>query len=938
MKKLLLLFTFLLLAAGFALTANAAVGDADGNNKISAADARYVLRAAVRLEHPDDALRRKCDVDHDGAVTASDARLVLRVAVKLDKFTHPALTGNEPVVRMKPATCTAPGETAYQCACGDLITVAVPAKGHVPAAAVTENYKKPACDETGSYDAVVYCKVCKEELSRTNETIPTLPHTPGDETEENRVETTCAAPGGYDTAVYCTVCGNEVSRVHTEIPALPHTPGEAVTENDTPPTCAAVGGYDTVVYCTVCKNELSRAHTEVETLPHTPGEAVTENETPPTCAAIGGYDTVVYCTVCGNELSREHTDVDKLPHTPGEETEENRVEPTCAAPGGYDTAVYCTECGILLYRIHTELAALPHTPGDPVKENIVETSCTGAGGYDTVVYCTVCENELSRAHTDIPMLSHEMTEILPEAYIGAGPIYTGPVYYCALCGLCYTDAEGKTATEGYYNTLAAALAAAEEGDTVALVRDVTLTEDLTVPAGVTLLLPYAPGALIVNDAYQSLPYASAAANDAVPAVTPAGEQVSVTLTLSGCTLTVDENALLCIGGQYSGLQPIGGGTYGSHAELQIEADASLLIKGTLSAYGYITGEGEASLQGGTLYMPLIVTDYHGGTYSAIAYAMETVSPFNSIAAVNVQCPLVMDSAASVYGYYALYANETHNTSTGALISADEGLLRLSEGASLRFTYHPEVAVEGFPGVGRTEIEAEGDITVQSFQMRISYISVRTADVQFPVSWNFGYTQKTGVLTVSQALRLLPGSALTVGPAAKLNVLSALHVMDGFAPQLYSAATYPAGTALAAAGLPERARLIVDGEMTVADGAAFTGIAESNGTGTIVLAENAILTATLTDGVLAGERLLTNITAQYTNKTAYACTARIINAEGAPVALTAGHTYTAAPAAIGELAGYSCVRYTGTAEEFTEETVDVTYTAPQKLAGMWEIYE
>ena len=940
MKKLLLVFTFVLLAVSFTFSANAALGDTDNNKKITAADARYVLRAAVRLEYPDEELRKRCDVDHDGAITAADARMVLRVAVGLDSFTHPALTGDEAIVRIKPATCTEPGEIAYRCVCGDEIPVAIPAKGHTPAAAITEHYKKPTCTVEGSYDKVVYCKVCKEELSRTPETIPMLPHTPGEPFEENRVETTCAAPGGYDTVTLCTVCGNEIGREHTEIPALPHTPGEPFEENRVETTCAAPGGYDTVILCTVCEAEISREHTEIPALPHTPGDEITENRVEPTCTSVGGYDTVIYCTVCSTELSRVHTEIPALPHTPGDEITENRVEPTCTSVGGYDTVIYCTVCSTELSRVHTEIPALPHTPGEAVTENRVEPTCTSAGGYDTVTYCTACGTELSRVHTDLEKQPHQMILILPEAYIGEGPVSDAPLYYCGLCETYYEDADGTVpaAADGYYKTLADAISAAGEGDTVILVRSAVLTEDLTVPAGVTLLLPYAPDALTVNAEDHALRFANAEANGVVAAVTPAGEQVSVALTLSGCTLTVEKDAMLVVGGTYSGAQPIGGGTYGSHAEIRIEEDAALLVKGTLSTYGYITGAGETTLAGGALYTPMVVTDYHGGTFSALSYAMHYTSPFNSYAAVNVQCPLSMDSASAVFGYYVLYASDNQNASTGPIISSDEGMFRLGEGAAMRFVYHPEYAVAGFPNIGRTEIVAEGDITVQSFQLKATKdIIVKTAKINYPIPWNFSYTQKSGTLTLTQGLRLLPGAELMIGKDAALHVEKALFVFDGFAPQLYSAGVYPSGELLSAAGLPERGRLVVDGVMTVADGAAFGGLVETNGTGRVELSETAVLSAVEADGLLLSEHLL-SITAIATNKTEYACVARIVNAAGGIAEMEAGKVYVGAPSEGTALESYTYTKYSGDYESYNTEEVTVAYTSPQELAGSWSILD
>lgn len=56
-------------------------GDVDNDGKITANDARLVLRAAVNLEK---VVKYYADIDVDGRITASDARIVLRKSVGLD--------------------------------------------------------------------------------------------------------------------------------------------------------------------------------------------------------------------------------------------------------------------------------------------------------------------------------------------------------------------------------------------------------------------------------------------------------------------------------------------------------------------------------------------------------------------------------------------------------------------------------------------------------------------------------------------------------------------------------------------------------------------------------------------------------------------------------------------------------------------------------------
>ncbi len=58
-------------------------GDASPDGKITAGDARTILRIAAKLEQPDDVTKESADINSDGKVTSSEARNVLRFAAKL---------------------------------------------------------------------------------------------------------------------------------------------------------------------------------------------------------------------------------------------------------------------------------------------------------------------------------------------------------------------------------------------------------------------------------------------------------------------------------------------------------------------------------------------------------------------------------------------------------------------------------------------------------------------------------------------------------------------------------------------------------------------------------------------------------------------------------------------------------------------------------------
>lgn len=84
-------------------------------------------------------------------------------------------------VQGTPATCTEAGisDSSYCDICGEIIQKSeqIPVSEHTPAKAVVENEIPANCEESGSYDSVVLCSVCSQELSRKSVFVSALGHT-----------------------------------------------------------------------------------------------------------------------------------------------------------------------------------------------------------------------------------------------------------------------------------------------------------------------------------------------------------------------------------------------------------------------------------------------------------------------------------------------------------------------------------------------------------------------------------------------------------------------------------------------------------------------------------------------------------------------------------------------------------------------------------------
>ena len=85
----------------------------------------------------------------------------------------------------------------------------------VPHTYSESDYVAPTCKDLGSVK-----KTCECGRSYTDEIPVTDTHTPLDPVRENEVPATCKDEGSYDEVVYCGVCGEELSRENKTIPAL----------------------------------------------------------------------------------------------------------------------------------------------------------------------------------------------------------------------------------------------------------------------------------------------------------------------------------------------------------------------------------------------------------------------------------------------------------------------------------------------------------------------------------------------------------------------------------------------------------------------------------------------------------------------------------------------------------------------------------------------
>ncbi len=303
------------------------------------------------------------------------------------------------------ATCGKDGSKTVTTSCSDCgyvisveNNVVIPAtKNHTPAAAVKENVKPATCETAETYDSVVYCSVCGQEISRTQMTgEAALGHKWG---EWKHDDSTAKAESKHTRT-----CENDAT--HTDSAACNFT--SQVTQNQTADqpeittyTCKDCG-YS---YTEETKPALGHTHNYgAPVADYTSGQAFVE-----------GKDYTHTATCTGEGTCSQPTKTDKCTFDNGVETK----AATCTEDGV--KTFTCTECG------GTYTVAIPatgHAWG--------QWSHDAATAEADATHTRVCANDASHKDTKACDFTAKVTQ---EATLDQAEITT---YTCKDCGYSYT--------------------------------------------------------------------------------------------------------------------------------------------------------------------------------------------------------------------------------------------------------------------------------------------------------------------------------------------------------------------------------------------------------------------------------------------------------------------------------------------------------------------
>ena len=288
---------------------------------------------------------------------------------------------------------------------------------------------------------------------------------------------------------------------------------------------------------------------------------------------------------------------------------------------------------------------------------------------------------------------------------------------------------------------------------ITLATDGSISGTYTIPAGITLLIPFdAAGTLYTN--------APAAIR-----TTPASKAFR-TLTMSeGTSITV--NGAISLGGRYFAA---GGGQQGrpvgDYGYIKMADNSSITVKngGNLYAWGFISGSGSVLAESGaTVYEFYQIADFRGG--SASSGMGHGVFPFSQYFVQNIEVPLTLNAGANEQVYSGVYAMSTTYT-TAINFIGDNGMFKLTSGS---FTKDYDEKTD------RLVFTVNGEAALNTLSLKLANMSVNSASYVLPITNNITINIQSGNVTINQDTALLAGVEVNIAEGAGLTVANGKNI-------------------------------------------------------------------------------------------------------------------------------------------------------------------
>lgn len=234
------------------------------------------------------------------------------------------------------------------------------------------------------------------------------------------------------------------------------------------------------------------------------------------------------------------------------------------------------------------------------------------------------------------------------------------------------------------------------------------------------------------------------------------------------TLTVPENTTINVAGELNVNSRVfvfghheTGTPASTHGQIILEADTSTInVTGTLYCYGFIIGEGTVNNYGNA-YELLQLVDWRGATAAGVWKTSGTSNfLFSQYYVQNIECNYVVNEGSLSYAVISLAVNKTLVQQNRPFIGNENtsGFFTLTKGSVTR---------KYVPSTERIIYTVEGDLSMDSITIEQDGLSFSSSDYILPLQNNIEINLVSGTTTITNDLKMLPNSAITVGKDAKL---------------------------------------------------------------------------------------------------------------------------------------------------------------------------
>ena len=320
----------------------------------------------------------------------------------------------------------------------------------------------------------------------------------------------------------------------------------------------------------------------------------------------------------------------------------------------------------------------------------------------------------------------------------------------------------------YYNSLADALNAATSGQTVILQKDITLTEDVTVPAGVTLLLPYKDG-YTGYDVKSGKPDLNENKKDQTLTLyrqltIPEG----VTVNVNGYILV---SALMGMKAGAPSYQDVGG----AYSQINLNGKMNVNNGGKVVANGYIKGTGIVEgFSGAEIRDLFVISHWRGGTHASYMRS-KGVWIGNEYDMHNIQCTVIANHGCDLTGLCIMYYDNGYCLNTVAFASSSSNSVFVTQaGGKVVKTYEYRERLGGYADV--YEFYGGGYLGQISLKIYVSILPITVNSSSFVVSMDGDnelhlYDGTFGTYYDSKAIsmKFLPGCEVYIHDGATFSV-------------------------------------------------------------------------------------------------------------------------------------------------------------------------